>query len=501
MLTVLTLNRNYRIGPISALFSFGENVKEDFVMSKTWEKSRLEANRARIISGILPVNILLAVLSILLLSSISVFAQTTANTVTLHWTAPGDDSTTGTPTLYDIRYSTATITEGNWASATQVTGEPTPHVAGTAEAMTITGLQPATAYYFAVKAADEASNWSSLSNVAPITTANEQTPPASITSLAITGRAGTTISLRWTAPGDDSITGTCTQYDIRYSTSAITEANWASATQVSGEPTPHAAGVQESLMVTGLTSNRTYYFAIKAADEVPNWSAISNVVNGTTLDVIPPATIHDLSAITGVNPGEISISWTAPGNDNLIGTANSYIIKAATREITAANFDSFLSIGNPPAPLAGGSSQQWVVSDLAPGVVYYIAIISSDSTGNSSELSNVPSATAKSFGTQGINELAGIPESYELDQNYPNPFNPSTSIKFSLLNPGNTKIDIYDALGRSIKALVNEYIPAGNFLCLWDGTDNRGDAVASAIYFVHISSGEFSQTRKMTLLR
>ncbi len=449
----------------------------------------------------MPVNILLAVMLILVLPTLAAFAQTTANSVTLHWTAPGDDSTSGTAAQYDIRYSTSNITQANWASATQVTGEPTPHVAGTAESMLITGLQPATTYYFAIKAADEVANWSSLSNIAAITTANEQVAPASITTLAITNRTGTTITLKWTATGDDSLTGTCTSYDIRYSSSAITEANWASATQVSGEPTPHAAGTQDSMIVTGLTSNRTYYFAIKASDEVPNISGLSNVVSGTTLDIIPPSAIIDLSAITGPNPGEIGLSWTAPGDDALIGTASAYVIKAALREITEANFGSFLSINNPPAPLAGGSSQQWTLGDLAPGMEYHIAMKTLDAAGNQSPISNIAIATAKSFGADGINELAGLPESYALNQNYPNPFNPTTSLKFSILKAGNTRIEIFDALGRSIKVLLNEYVPAGNFVCNWDGTDSRGDAAASAIYFVHLTSGEFSQTRKMTLLR
>jgi chitodextrinase len=483
------------IGLVSALFSFGKNVKEDFAMMKKRGKTKPENLRT------LPVYILLAALILLNLPAEKVFAQTTANSVTLHWTAPGDDSTTGTAALYDIRYSASAITPANWSSAIQVTGEPTPHAAGTAESMLITGLQPATTYYFAIKAADEAGNWSGLSNIATITTANEQIPPASITTLAVTNRTGTTITLKWTATGDDSTTGTCASYDIRYSTSVITEANWASATQVSGEPTPHVAGTQDSMVITGLTSNRTYYFAIKASDEVPNVSGLSNVVSATTLDIIPPATILDLSAITGVNPGEISLSWTAPGDDALIGTASAYVIKAALREITEANFDSFLSIDNPPAPLAGGSSQQWTLSDLAPGMEYHIAIKTIDAAGNQSALSNIAVATAKSFGADGINELAGLPESYALNQNYPNPFNPTTSLKFSILKAGKTRIEIFDALGRSIKVLVNEYIPAGNFVCFWDGTDADGDNVASAVYFVRLTSGEFSQTRKMTLLR
>ena len=63
--------------------------------------------------------------------------------VLLTWTAPGDDGTTGTASQYDIRYSTATITAGNFGAATAVSGEPAPTAAGTAQSMTVTGLTAA----------------------------------------------------------------------------------------------------------------------------------------------------------------------------------------------------------------------------------------------------------------------------------------------------------------------------------------------------------------------
>jgi len=103
------------------------------------------------------------------------------------------------------------------------------------------------------------------------------------------------VTLFWTAPGDDGTSGTASEYDVRYSTSPITEANWGLANQADGEPTPQIAGSSESFVITGLDPNTTYYFAIKAADEVPNWSELSNVVSVTTPDTQAPAAIADLS--------------------------------------------------------------------------------------------------------------------------------------------------------------------------------------------------------------
>lgn len=106
--------------------------------------------------------------------------------------------------------------------------------------------------------------------------------PATITDLSTSDPTTNSIKLTWTAPGDDGNTGTASQYDIRYSTSTITEANWNSATQCNGEPTPKVATSSESFTVTGLSSNTTYYFAIKTSDEVPNWSGLSNVPSDAT---------------------------------------------------------------------------------------------------------------------------------------------------------------------------------------------------------------------------
>lgn len=104
------------------------------------------------------------------------------------------------------------------------------------------------------------------------------------------------VTLRWTAPGDDGTVGTAAQYDIRYSTSAITNNNFNSATQATGEPAPKVAGSSETFTLNNLAANTTYYFAIKAADEATNWSGLSNVVNVTTGDETAPAAIADLTA-------------------------------------------------------------------------------------------------------------------------------------------------------------------------------------------------------------
>jgi fibronectin type III domain protein len=241
-----------------------------------------------------------AACALLLLAASPAAGQTAADsTVSLKWTAPGDDGTVGTASRYDLRYRTAAIsgvdTLSWWNAATPATGLPTPSPAGSTDSVKVKGLTPQTTYYFIIRAADEVPNWSGFSNVASKTTTGDITPPAAIANLTVTQSTGTSISMSWTAPGDDGTTGTATSYDIRYSTSAITASNWGSATQVTGEPAPLVAGTSQTFTVTGLAGSKTYYIAMKTIDDAGNTSALSNVVNGTTTDTIPPAPVHDLS--------------------------------------------------------------------------------------------------------------------------------------------------------------------------------------------------------------
>jgi chitodextrinase len=244
-------------------------------------------------------SVLLLTLALITAATASeVRAQTvTWNSVSLTWTTPGDDSLVGIASQFDLRYSTAQITAGNFASATRWSAMPAPAAPGTGQSVTVTGLVPNTTYYFAMKTGDEVPNWAGISNVISRTTlaAPDTIRPAPVASMVVTGATETSAGLRWIAVGDDSISGTASAYDVRWSTSPITTSNWSSATQASGEPTPAVAGTVTNFTVTGLQRQRTYYFALRVSDEAGNLSALSNVPSVTTPDNTAPAAIRDLA--------------------------------------------------------------------------------------------------------------------------------------------------------------------------------------------------------------
>ncbi|TLS50664.1 hypothetical protein FE782_18335 [Paenibacillus antri] len=218
--------------------------------------------------------------------------------VQLQWTAPGNDGATGTALEYDFRYSTSQITSANFDAATPMAGAPAPAAAGTTQTFGFGDLQPNTTYYFAMKAKDEA-NVSAMSNVVTVTTpATDSVAPATITNLTASRANDKSIQLSWTAPGDDLNAGTAASYEVRYSTSMITAANWNSATEAVEELLQLPAGTTMEYDALELNPNTTYYFAVKTKDAAGNASAISNVASATTTSPSPDAvTVGTLAAL------------------------------------------------------------------------------------------------------------------------------------------------------------------------------------------------------------
>jgi len=93
-------------------------------------------------------------------------------------------------------------------------------------------------------------------------------------------------------------------------------------------------------------------------------------------------------------------------------------------------------------------------------------------------------------------EIASVPEEYDLFQNYPNPFNPTTTIRYSIITSDLVCIKVYDILGREVKTLVNEFKQAGTYDIQFDAS-----GLASGIYLYRIESGSFIQAKKMILLK
>lgn len=185
-----------------------------------------------------------------------------------------------------------------------------------------TGLTNVATYYYKAFSHDALLNYASGAQASAIPF--DATPPASIANLSATPINSKSVTLAWTAVGDNGSSGTVASYDLRYSTSMITAANFSTATQVSGEPLPKTSGNAESMTMTGLSGATTYYFAIKAIDASGNAGAISNIPSAKTYKT---SDLNNDNLVNSVDFGILMSYWNSasrPAADiNQDGAVNS----------------------------------------------------------------------------------------------------------------------------------------------------------------------------------
>lgn len=350
-------------------------------------------------------------------------------------------------------------------------------------------------------------------------------PPPPVANLAAVSPHGmTTMAVSWTAPGDDGTGQTATKYDLRYSTSPITAANFSSATYVTSTAPPSAAGFPECQVITGLTECTTYYFAIKTMDEAGNWSAISNVpsaitecdINRTATcptlnpDTVAPGKVSDLSVLaTGQTTGAVVVSWTAPGDDGTSGKASEYDLRYSLSSIDDSNFGSAARV-TIAAPQVAGSPECRVVRFPCACTPHYFAIRTKDESGNWSVVSNSPSGPTTC--TNQLAECSGaamlaVPNDDAprlLSAPRPNPARGTTS--FQILVPRESRgamlrVGVFDVHGRQVRSLVDRIASPGPANIEWNLLDDSGHHVASGLYMVRVDVGDTRKTFRLVVVR
>ncbi len=96
---------------------------------------------------------------------------------------------------------------------------------------------------------------------------------------------------------------------------------------------------------------------------------------------------------------------------------------------------------------------------------------------------------------------SGLPSELSLGQNYPNPFNPSTRIDYTLQKSSYVTIDVFNVIGEKVTRLMGGMVLAGEHTISWYGKDADGEEVTSGIYYYRLTSDDFTETRKMVLLK
>jgi parallel beta-helix repeat protein len=302
----------------------------------------------------------------------------TIDSIILTWTAPGDDGGSGIATEYVVKYSTTgAITESNWNSATTYSQSWTPLAAGETETYTISGLDPDTQYWFAIRALDEISNVADPSNSPEATTLVIKTAPTAPESFELAW-GDSYVHLTWDAPSDDG-NSPVTNYVIYRGTS-------------SGSITflDEIGDVLEYNDTTA-TNGIRYYYKVSAKNTVGEGpqTAQESATPATT-----PSAPQNLQASAGI--GYVEITWEAPSDDggSSISNYRVYRANASGAEIFLIQLSKVLLYND---------------TDVKEGVTYYYIVRAKNSLGDgveSSEVFGTPTAPPNILPISGITSLA-----------------------------------------------------------------------------------------------
>ena len=426
--------------------------------------------------------VVLASLALVAVAARPAQAVLSPNTATLVWTAPGDDGVVGIATRYDVRLSTSAIDASNFAAAPAVAGVPAPLAANAQQTMNLAGLSPSTTYWCAIKTVDEAGNCSVISNVVQFTTpaASDTVRPAPL-ALAAGATGASTVSLTWTATGDDSLTGTATRYEVRWSSAPITPANFATANLVgSGVPAPAAPGTAQGCTVTGLDRSVDLHFAARVADEVNNWSALSNdLLVPHVLDAAPPATPGGLAAARVT--GGVHLTWTPNTEPDLAGY---HVYRATTAGGATTRLDASLL-----------TSADFVDTSAPDSVSLWYSVTAVDASNNESAHS-----AAYVYSPHGTPLVTSV-NSVQLEPVYPNPSGLSDPVTLPVAVPANGtasgRIDIVNSAGERVRSIALQGLAPGVTPVAWDGRNDAGRTTAPGVYRALLSVGGTQQVVRL----
>jgi len=285
---------------------------------------------------------------------------------------------------------------------------------------------------------------------------------AALVAAPATARADS-VTLSWTSTGDDMYTGRASGYELRYSDQPVASADtaswWSAASTAGVLPPPSNPGTRETYVMSGLATGTTYYFVLRVSDEVPNWSAYSNVcvrtAGGTGGGLATPA-----SFAARVIGGDVELTWEEPTS----GAGNGYHLYRS-------------AAGGPDSLLAtlGVSTTAWDDTSVVGGVTYLykLATYQDAAEGTPATVSiSVPTGPV-------VSASSGI-------HGYPNPARGRVTLRFvggtKDGEPGHVRLAIYDLTGRLVSRLIDRVLPAGEQSFDWLCRSDAGNPVAPGLY-------------------
>lgn len=291
------------------------------------------------------------------------------------------------------------------------------------------------------------------------------------------GAGSDSLTLFWTAPGDDGTVGTVASYEVRMSTSPITEAEFELATLIANPPGPLPASSGQRMIVRGLTRGTTYYFAVRATDDVGNLSEMSNLLRWEwPLDAAPPASPEGAAAAVQAEGKSVTIRWRPNTEGDLAG----YRVYRA------------LSASGPWSRISDGSVLSAEFTDEAiPAEVkvllYQISAV--DRIGNESARSANIQVTVR-------HALAPAPLTWKVLPVYPNPSRLAEPARLPIEVPASASdahLDILDGGSQLVRRFEVTGRSFGVTELVWDGRNGAGQLCAPGVYRAWLIAGDVRQ--------
>jgi photosystem II stability/assembly factor-like uncharacterized protein len=257
----------------------------------------------------------------------------------------------------------------------------------------------------------------------------------------------------------------------------------------------------------------TIYFADAMTGWMVSYNSGSTTIHKTTdggLNWTPQVSTTDFANIYALKFLDANTGWSAGYREVILKTTNGGTNWIEQRNISGSTGLFSIDFINANTGWIAGdhsSSGSRLLSTTNGGTTWNQSFIG---TGSLSSIQFVNSQTGyiagqynRVYKTTNLGGITGVsqagnnnPSEYSLHQNFPNPFNPSTTISFSIAKSGLTKLSVFNYLGQEIAVLKNETMQAGRYEFLFDASN-----IASGVYYYKLTAGDFTDTKKMILVK
>jgi hypothetical protein len=267
---------------------------------------------------------------------------------------------------------------------------------------------------------------------------------------------------------------------------------------------------------TDTTELRTYNFPnapFTYCDTLIEWTSWQGGGGGFATEFVAPEDIDIIAVRAGIQSSgsQQTYVYLMPADDNGVPDTENILFGDTLNIVNPTGFWYNINL---PVPVTFYTGQKFFAATLSGGDSIYFGMDTSwplSNRGWENTGSYAPSRdrTGRDVGIAivcdehtGIgDEFSSLPTNFSLYQNYPNPFNANTEIIFDLNAKSEIVLEVYNIAGQKIATLANGNYDAGSHGVVWNGITDAGKVVSSGVYFYNLKVNDFSQTRKMVLLK